>query len=76
MTERFKATPLRVINEVGHAWGVRMGTRPQYHTCSHVNSPNLSVARGSHLLPLLAQDTQAAGPREKNLHAEAVIPLS
>ena len=55
---------------------MRMGTRPQYHTCSHVNSPNLSVARGSHLLPLLAQDTQAAGPREKNLHAEAVIPLS
>jgi len=52
VTERFKATPLRVINEVGHAWGVRMGTRLQYHTCSHVNSPNLSVARGSHLLPL------------------------
>ena len=53
-----------------------MGTRLLYHTCSHVNSPNLSVARGSHLMPPLAQVITAAGPREKSIHAEAVIPLS
>ena len=68
MTERFKATPLRVINEVGHAWGVRMGTRLQYHTCSHVNSPNLSVA-------ILAQVLLQV-LRENSHHAEVVTLLS
>ena len=63
MTERFKATPLRVINEVGHAWGVRMGTRLQHHTCSHVNSPLSFRARGSHCCPFGSSTT--AGPPRK-----------
>ena len=50
--ERFEATPLRVINEVGHAWGVRMGTRLQYDLCSHVYSHYPSTAKGSLLPPL------------------------
>ena len=54
----------------------RMGTRLRYHICSHVHSPYNSTAKGSRMSPPLAQVTTAAGPREKSIHAEAVVPLS
>ena len=73
--ERFEATPLRVINEVGHAWGVRIGTRLQYDLCSHVYSHYPSTAKGSLLPPPLAQVLLQV-PRENNRHAEAVSLLS
>ena len=73
--ERFKATPLRVINEVGHAWGVRMGTRLQYDICSHVYSPYLSTAKGSQLPPLWLK-YNCRSPERTIANAEAVSLLS
>ena len=55
---------------------LRMGTRLQHHTCSHVN---LSLAFRNQRVTIaapLAQDTTTAGPWENNFHAEAVSPLS
>ena len=65
MTEWFKATPLRVINEVGHAWGVRMGTRLRYHICSHVHSPYNSTAKGSRMSPLWLKSLQLQVPEKR-----------
>ena len=69
--ERFEATPLRVINEVGHAWGVRMGTRLQYDLCSHVYSHYPSTAKGS-LLPPLWLKYHCRSPEKTIANAEAV----
>ena len=52
-----------------------MGTRLQRQTCSHVNSPYLSIARGSHVLPLWLK-YYCRSPRENIRHAEAVSLLS
>ena len=68
--ERFEATPLRVINEVGQAWGVRMGTRLQYDLCSHVYSHYPSTAKGS-LLPLLWLKYHCRSPEKTIANAEA-----
>ena len=46
---------------------MRMGTRLQYHTWSHVNSPNLSVARGSHLLLLWLKSLQLQIPEKRTI---------
>ena len=69
--ERFEATPLRVINEVGHAWGARMGTRLQYDLCSHVYSHYPSTAKGS-LLPPLWLKYHCRSPEKTIANAEAV----
>ena len=61
----------RVINEVGHAWGVRMGTRLQYDLCSHVYSHYPSTAKGS-LLPPLWLKYHCRSPEKTIANAEAV----
>ena len=58
-----------------HTYILRMGTRLQHQTCSHVNSPYLSIARGSHVLPLWLK-YYCRSPRENIRHAEAVSLLS
>ena len=62
---------MRVINEVGHAWGVRMGTRLQYDLCSHVYSHYPSTAKGS-LLPPLWLKYHCRSPEKTIANAEAV----
>ena len=70
-----RGIPLRVINKVGHAWGVRMGTRPQYNKYSHVHNLDHSKARETQLSLPLAQDAQTAGFREKRVPCRSCDPV-